>query len=99
MRIEAEASKGQVVGKALGAGASGSLGTGEPWGGGVVVVGRPHQSPGSAQLCTQRGKGSGGWGHGLHLSLLLLLQDPLRYQLFPKPLDPTSGLGWAPHSS
>lgn len=93
--IEAEASEGHVAGKALGAGASGSF---RGWVAlpGVGVVRRPHQSLRPAQLYTQRTEAQEKGDVGSTWSLLLLLQDPCRYQLFLMLADPTSGLGWAP---
>lgn len=78
-----------MAGKVLGARASGSF---RGWVALPVVgvVRRPHQSPGPPQLIPkgpqEEGNVSSTW------SLLLLLQDLLRYQLFPKPSDLTSGL-------
>lgn len=97
--IEAEASEGQVAGKALRTGASGSFrgrvalgGGGQWWGGPISHQGLPSSVPTWAEV-QENGDAHSTW------SLLLLLQDPLRYQLFPKPPDPASGLGWAPHRS
>lgn len=59
-------------------------------------MGRPHQSLGPAQLYIQQTEAEEKGAMGSTWSLLLLLQDPRRYQLFLTPADPTSGLGWAP---
>lgn len=89
--IEAEASEGQVAGKVLGARASGSF---RGWVAlpAVGVVGRPHQPPGPPQLYTEKAKAQEEGDVGSTWSLLLLLQGPLRCQLFPKPPDLASGL-------
>lgn len=80
-----------MAGKVLGARASGSF---RGWVAlpVVEVVRRPHQSPGPPQLYTQGAKAQEEGNVSSTCSLLLLLQDLLRYQLFPKPSDLTSGL-------